>query len=858
MSVNVDELTAYFNVGADLIPLHPWNKQKVNKQGKVVELGKTPLEKGWRDKRKYKKEEILKYANSVNNVGYRIGDNDLVIDVDPRRYEFDDSLEELCKAIGLTCEELFSNYPTVKTGGGGYHIYMHVVSSNSKLKECLEDYPGIEFKRKGRQVVAAGSRHPSGGHYEFALESPELSEDVLDYRCPLELIKLLKRDDENLESTKVNVNEISETDLEYLLEQLPAEDFNDNDSWFPLLCASHHATNGKGVDEFIKWSTSDDRYKYDEDVIRNRWDSLGDKDVNYTINTLYKTVLSYGGDTSNINAKKEFESLATTESDNEPELFEAIELTEDVNLIVDDIVKAPEIDATTYPGVAKQLVNDITDVSKDEDVVKAIKAILQTSQIEQVKLLKQIQNKLGITKGELNVIIKQVKEKIIDDLGRILAEKTREVFFYNKKGLIFSDNGQFWAYNGKFWHAVTRQYVGKMITKLLDKLKEKIEINVKENSIVSEATSIIERITAVDKDVLRFKEKPYPVVNCKNGELWIKSDGTTELRSHRPKSFLKQLIDVDYLPGSECPLFDTTIREIFANFTDCEDLVRHFEELMGYILYPDKNPAHFWLLKGPGGDGKTTLMKILCALLGDSVMPESIMRFKEGKDNHVMFELIGKLLIYDDDLNKKTQLPDGILKKLSEDGYSTANPKGVGGFKFVRACTPVMLSNGYPITRDVSRGFRRRAMVIPFNRAFHEEGEILNLAEKITKSELSGILNRAMEGLQRVRNRGGFLPPVSAKLAKEEWFNESNVICDFVDSAIIKTDDYKDKIELGDLYNHFLDFATAYNLRFIPTKSDFKSTLIDLDFKYGKGGQNRNYFRFVKLARNDAFDDLDF
>ena len=83
--------------------------------------------------------------------------------------------------------------------------------------------------------------------------------------------------------------------------------------------------------------------------------------------------------------------------------------------------------------------------------------------------------------------------------------------------------------------------------------------------------------------------------------------------------------------------------------------------------------------------------------------------------------MIGKLLVYDDDLNKNIVLPDGTLKKLSEDGQITANPKGYQPFTFTKVCTVVMCCNGTPKTKDISKGFRRRAMVIPFDRGFTKE-----------------------------------------------------------------------------------------------------------------------------------------
>lgn len=841
MTVKMDQLLPYKKVKADLIPLHIWNKQ-TNIKGKIVQRGKTPIYSNW-TKRPKNIPETLEKIKQGYNVGYRIGDDDLIIDVDKRNFKEKDSLKELCEFLGI--KDLADKCPTVITGSGGFHYYLKIPKDiGIDIREVHEDYPGIEFKTKGRQVVCAGSRHPNGKYYEWDELSPELKDAP---KAPQKLLKLLKRD-VSPNANNATEGELSNEQLTRLLVQLPIEEFDTNDSWFPIMCAAHHATAGAGINEFLEWSLDDLKYIEDEHLIRCRWDSLGGKKNNYTVNTLYKTVLAYGGDTAIENAQEEFADFKDKPEDQEDDPT----YSEDNEF--DDVLGSKEVEDSYASGVALSFAQKLHPNSSDEHIVQAIRAALQAGTIEKVKALGVIQVNLKMSKGSLNEIIKQIKEQIIEDLGRVLAEKTLKLRFNKGNGLVFNSNAQFWCFNGMFWETVTKQYVERHITHVLDKMREKVEVGVKESVIVSEASAILSRITAVNKDVLRLREKPYPVINCLNGELWIKDTGEVKLKQHNPKSYLLQAINVEYSPGAECPKFDAAIRRTFSNFNDSEDMVRHYEEFMGYVLHPDKRPAHFWLMKGPGGDGKTTLMKILSKLLGDAVVPDSIERFGNGakSDSHATTDLIGKLLIYDDDLNRKTVLPDGALKKLSEDGELQANPKGVQGFKFVKVCTPVMLCNGYPKTKDISRGFRRRAAVIPFNMAFHEKGAILDLVDEIAKTELAGVLNRALQGLQRLRNRGKFLEPESCRIARETWLNESNTVANFISQRIERTDDSRDTIKLTEAYSSYLDWCLSYNIKYVETKQDFKTSMEDMDILFGKAHANANVFRMVKLKNIEA------
>lgn len=97
-----EALNAHVAAGHELIPID----------------GKAPLAKGWPSMPALSLDKAKARMAAGRNVGVRLRDTDLVIDVDPRHFdEDDDPLARLAIDFGL------ADAPFVMTGGGGRHLY---------------------------------------------------------------------------------------------------------------------------------------------------------------------------------------------------------------------------------------------------------------------------------------------------------------------------------------------------------------------------------------------------------------------------------------------------------------------------------------------------------------------------------------------------------------------------------------------------------------------------------------------------------------------------------------------------------------------------------------------------------------
>jgi hypothetical protein len=295
----------YVREGMQLIPLHRYDA--VDAKGK--QRGKSPRDKVWSTKDYDSRQVVEQAARSNTNVGARLTAEVMVLDCDPRNYgEGHDRLAELVAATGLD----LSTAPHTITGSGGDHYWFRKPADVSLL-DSLHDFPGIEFKSYGRQVVAAGSVHPCGRHYEWDDFAPSLNDMPT---LPDSLLRLIRRP-VRAHGDAAGLGELTPEMLAETLEQLDPEDFQDHDDWLNLMMASHHATAGEGRQEFIDWSTSDAQYADDGWIIGRRWDSLhtATSARPVTVKYLHKVVQDNGGEVARVQPEDDFEEYEAPEEE---------------------------------------------------------------------------------------------------------------------------------------------------------------------------------------------------------------------------------------------------------------------------------------------------------------------------------------------------------------------------------------------------------------------------------------------------------------------------------------------------------------------------------------------------------------
>jgi putative DNA primase/helicase len=318
--------------------------------------------------------------------------------------------------------------------------------------------------------------------------------------------------------------------------------------------------------------------------------------------------------------------------------------------------------------------------------------------------------------------------------------------------------------------------------KTIDLVNSKFASTKSAKTLVNEVFELLQIMQARSDDLLHFASEPPNVVNTLNKELWLLDDGRVEARPHNPSTGMRHVLTVEHNPQRTCSEYDAAIGRIFEKAEYPKTLINFFNELTGYSIQPRRDIPLIVVMIGKGSNGKTSLVKLLIELVGTSFVHSG----RVGELDEARFgigSLFGKLLFVDDDVRAGAKLPDGSLKKISEAKLLTGEHKFKPVFTFVNRAFPILLCNNLPSLADLSPGMMRRIHVLPFDRSFDANEIDRELFDRIMRNELSGVLNRALQGWKRVKLRSRFPSSADMERARHDLLVHANPLKGFIDEC---------------------------------------------------------------------------
>lgn len=327
-------------------------------------------------------------------------------------------------------------------------------------------------------------------------------------------------------------------------------------------------------------------------------------------------------------------------------------------------------------------------------------------------------------------------------------------------------------------------------------IEEMCQATLKVNAVSKIVNDIVKRIKF---STLRRREEldsNPSVLNVRNGLLDLNS---MTLKPHTPDYLSTIQLPVTYDPSVKCE----AINSFLDASLDQANKMRIIK-MLGDILVPDYRYQCFYMLIGSGSNGKGTIGRLIKKFVGlDNLSAVRLQSLTNDRFSRAY--LFGKMVNFAGDISAGEIKDWAILRSLTGGDVITAEFKGTAHFNFENRAKLIFAFNKPP-ELDNEYSTMRRLVLVVFERKFEGEDKDDQLDAKLqTDKELSGLLNLAIEGMERLKMDGGFSNENWRDTQAEYMANQDHVF-KFVKDRLIVGPQYRIlKADLRKIYVQYCE-----------------------------------------------------
>lgn len=398
-------------------------------------------------------------------------------------------------------------------------------------------------------------------------------------------------------------------------------------------------------------------------------------------------------------------------------------------------------------------------------------------------------------------VLSLLNTKRPNDASELLTKKILELFnIYTTRDDIKSE---MWVYSSGIYVPQGKSFIKEFLRLILNE-------NYKD-SIVNNVLDKIEADTYIEHDAF-FKTNYISEIPVENGILNI---FTRKLTPCTPKKIFFNKLPIRYNPEANCPNIINHFQNVLK---DTNDSIVLFE-LFGFLLLKEYKIEKAGMFVGKGRNGKSKTLELMKRFLGAtncSSLPLSMMK----TESFCISELFGKMANLSGDLSNTDLKETGVIKMLIGRDTIQAKRKFLRDLNFVNYAKLLFAANELPKVYDMSDGFWTKWVLLEFPYKFIPKEEYEKLKQEdvgnqkpmnpdiiqtlTTEEELSGLLNMALDGLDRLLKQEDFSYTKGTQEVKELWIRQSDSFMSFcLDCLEASTNENITKKELRKYYHKY-------------------------------------------------------
>lgn len=437
------------------------------------------------------------------------------------------------------------------------------------------------------------------------------------------------------------------------------------------------------------------------------------------------------------------------------------------------------------------------------------------------------------------------KEKDWSNASELLARFIKDkMFIYTTKD---DTKSEMWIYKDGIYVPQGKTEVKELLRKVLEEHYSTFIANM--------VISKIETDTSIEADKFFTINHPDQVIVL-NGILNVK---TLELEPYNPKKIFFNKMPVNYNITKQCPKIEEFLKQVLAK----EEDIQIFYELAGFGLLDEYKYEKAFMMHGDGRNGKGKTIELLKRLFGvDSCCSIQLSALKS--EDFDVSELFGKRLNLAGDIGNQDLKETNMFKSLTGRDLVSAKRKFLKNIHFQNNAKFVFACNELPMVYDLTKGFWDRWILLDFPYTFVTQEEYDKSEDKSklkikdddiinkisTPEEMSGLLNQAILGLNRLLENKKFSNTKGSEEVKSTWIRKSNSFIAFCWDSI--RDEYDGRITKKQLRKKYSEYCKQHK---ISPKSEFVVKKV-LQENYGAIEIRDNERLGDSYIRNDIWEGI--
>lgn len=443
---------------------------------------------------------------------------------------------------------------------------------------------------------------------------------------------------------------------------------------------------------------------------------------------------------------------------------------------------AKEGEPVEHEKLLAELLNDLEPIDFQNTVFPETEALLNRKQELQQLTANAEKSQLLAERAELAAINSKLATQRVNQ-KQVIVAVVEEVLkrAKEKRWGLCNSNAFVFLFNGAFW----KRLESEKLQFFLGKAAEKLGVDHFTAEHFEFKRKLVEQFLTAG--YLSSPKPPAELVlfNLQNGTFEVNA-ATDErrLRGFSSSDFLTHQLPFMYEPAATAPLFQAYLDRVLPETE--KQLV--LAEYLSWVFIRHSSGRlkleKALVLLGSGANGKSVFFLITQALFGvDNFTTYNLQQLTDEKGMYRAL-ISDKLLNYASEIG--TKLTTEYFKQLTSGEKVQGRLLYANAQEFDDYAKLIFNCNDLPTVTNHNEAYFRRFLIIPFNVTIPAEERDTELHLKIIKSELAGVFNWVLAGLERLLAQKDFTHCESCTQAVEQYKRESDTVALFLEDYPLK------------------------------------------------------------------------